>query len=342
MDGFELKCRVISAFASTIPLSLWARLTMANPVIFYYHLVSDADVAHVKHLYRHKGVKTFRAELDLILGHYSPVSLNDLMAHVKRGTKLPGRAFLLSFDDGFREMHDIVAPILREKGVPAVFFLNSGFIDNRQLCYLHKASLLAERLRTPGTAPSLGWVPECTGRKFGGAGELAAWLPAVPYGERMILDRVAERLEVDFDAYLRGHEPYLTAAQIRGLLRDGFAIGAHSIDHPPYASVDIEEQLRQTVESVRFVRELFELSYGAFAFPHNDFGVPEEFFRRLRESDTVDISFGTGGMISEGVPRHLQRCSLENPPLPAGRIIALEYARKMLRIVKGSDRVARD
>ncbi|HQG28639.1 MAG TPA: hypothetical protein PLY73_08770, partial [Candidatus Ozemobacteraceae bacterium] len=57
---------------------------------------------------------------------------------------------------------------------------------------------------------------------------------------------------------------------------------------------------------------------------------------------TVDISFGTGGMITDGISGHLQRCSLENPPLPAERIIALEYARKMLGIMTGNDRVMRD
>lgn len=342
MDGFVLKCRVISAFASMVPIAHWARMTGTNPVIFYYHMVSDADVAHVKHLYQYKSVKIFRTELDFILRHYSPIALSDLLDHLRRGVTLPERAFMLSFDDGFREMHDIVAPILLEKGVPAVFFLNSGFIDNRQLCYLHKASLLAERLRTRGQGAFLEGVSECAGRKFREAAEFAAWLKSVPYGERSVLDRVAGRLDVDFEAYLRDHEPYLTSAQTRSLIRDGFAVGAHSIDHPPYADIAIGEQFRQTVESVRFVRELFGLSYGAFAFPHNDFGVREEFFRRLGESGTVDISFGTGGMIAEQTPRHLQRCSLENPPLPAGRIIALEYARKMFRIARGSDRVGRN
>lgn len=317
-------------------------MTGANPVIFYYHMVSDDDVAHVKHLYRYKNVKTFRAELDFILRHYSPISLRDLLDHLGGRAALPARAFMLSFDDGFREMYDIAAPILRQKGIPAVFFLNSGFIDNRQLCHLHKASLLAERVRDPGRVRSFEWAPACMGRACAGTGDLASWLLSVPYEQRAVLDRVAQHLGVDFEAYLRESEPYLTATQTRGLLRDGFAIGAHSIDHPFYAFLDMQEQLRQTVESVRAVRELFQLPYGAFAFPHNDFGVSREFFRRLRESGSVDISFGTGGMIAESVPRHLQRCSLENPPFPASRIIALEYARRMFKTLKGSNRDARE
>jgi hypothetical protein len=123
------------------------------------------------------------------------------------GATLPDGAFMLSFDDGFREMHDIVAPILREKGVPAVFFLNSGFIDNRRLCYLQKASVLADRLRAPGKAPSLDWALECTGRNFRDAADLASWLLSVTYENRAVIDRVAQRLDVDFDSYLRECQP---------------------------------------------------------------------------------------------------------------------------------------
>ncbi|MGB4547783.1 MAG: polysaccharide deacetylase family protein [Syntrophales bacterium] len=342
MNKNALKYRVISMLASTISPPLWARMTRVNPVIFYYHMVSDDDVAHVKHLYRYKSVRTFRAELDFILRHYSPIALDDLLDHVRRGIILPDRVFLLTFDDGFREMRDIVAPILREKGIPAVFFLNSGFIDNRQLCYLHKASLLAERLQAPVSVSSLARVLDITGHNFRDSGELAAWILSIPYGKRSILDRIAEKVDLDFNAFLRDRKPYLTAVQLRALIREGFAIGAHSVDHPPYGAIDIKEQLRQTVESVRSIRKLFDLPYGAFAFPHNDAAVSREFFRKLREGSTVDISFGTGGMITDGISGHLQRCSLENPPLPAERIIALEYARKMLGIMTGNDRVMRD
>src|SRR4051794_17646093 len=40
-----------------------------------------------------------------------------------------GRRVAVTFDDGYRECHDIALPILRSYGVPAVFFLTTGFLD---------------------------------------------------------------------------------------------------------------------------------------------------------------------------------------------------------------------
>ena len=43
-----------------------------------------------------------------------------------------------------REATSVIAPICREKGVPATFFLTTGFLDNRALGDRHLASLLLQ------------------------------------------------------------------------------------------------------------------------------------------------------------------------------------------------------
>ena len=95
--------------------------------------------------------------------------------------------------------------------------------------------------------------------------------------------------------------------QIKGLIKEGFNIGDHSIDHPLYSLLSLRDQLYQTIESVKLIRERFSLYYGAFAFPHSDNNVSKKFFVELYNSGLVDISFGTGGMIKDCVPNNLQR-----------------------------------
>ena len=131
---------------------------------------------------------------------------------------------------------------------------------------------------------------------------------------------------VEFDGYLVKCKPYLDSSQILNLIEKGFTLGSHSIDHPLYANIGFDEQVRQTVESTRWVREKYGLTYGVFAFPHNDSHVEERFFLEIHTSGLVDISFGTDRMINGKLSRHLQRFSLEYPVLPAERIIAMEIA----------------
>jgi peptidoglycan/xylan/chitin deacetylase (PgdA/CDA1 family) len=140
-------------------------------------------------------------------------------------------------------------------------------------------------------------------------------------------------MNLDFGDYLLANRPYLASEQINRLIDKGFAIGAHSIDHPVYSSLSLEDQLHQTIESVRRVREIFHLRYGAFAFPFSDHNISKAFFAKLSNSGFVDLSFGTAGLVDDDVPNHLQRFSLEKPAVSASRILRFQHVRKLEKIL---------
>jgi hypothetical protein len=127
----------------------------------------------------------------------------------------------------------------------------------------------------------------------------------------------------------------MTSEQIRWLLKQGFTIGSHSIDHPLYATLSLEDQLYQTRVSLRFLEERFQLSYRAFAFPHSDAGVKMDFFHELFEQENLDVSFGTGGMLPHFFSYNFQRFSMEKTVLPIERILAKQYARVLYRRAMG-------
>ena len=66
---------------------------------------------------------------------------------VKNNTILPKNSFMITFDDGFRELYDIVAPILQEKKLTATIFLTRNYLDNAELGYDNKKSLILEQLK---------------------------------------------------------------------------------------------------------------------------------------------------------------------------------------------------
>ena len=73
---------------------------------------------------------------------YKPITTFELKKFITENSALPKNAFLLSFDDGLKEVFTTIAPILLKKGVPASFFINPCFIDNNELFYRYKISLL--------------------------------------------------------------------------------------------------------------------------------------------------------------------------------------------------------
>jgi len=280
--------------------------------------------------------------MEHLLRRYRPIDAKEVVEKVRHGEPLPSNGFVLTFDDGYREMVDVVAPRLLHHGVPATFFVNTAFIDNHAMCYLNKASVLVERVRDTGwsTTLALGFR-KVFGQRVDGATDACSQILSVCYADRCRLDEIAAILGVDCEAYLKSEKPYVSSVGIRRLIGHGFSVGAHSIDHPLYAQLPIGEQLRQTIESVRAVRTAFRLDYGLFAFPHSDMNVGLEFFAKLGDTRLVDVSFGTAGLLDDPAPRNLQRISLEQPLASAERIIRFHYARRLARVATGRGRIAR-
>lgn len=276
---------------SSIILKFFARRVIVLP---FYHVVSDVEVPHVKYLYRVKNIKEFKNDLEFLLNFFKPISFEDLYNFLYIEKKIPSNSFVLSFDDGYKECYEVIAPILREKGIPACFFINANFIDNKELFYRCKLSLILQRLESIRdlTSKAIKNIKEILCVK--NSSELKKELYKIDYRKKHLLDSIAEEIDLDFLEYLNKIKPYLTTDRIRELINDGFYLGAHSLDHPSFELLKLDEQIRQTKESIKYLKNNFNIRYSFFSFPFNSKGITKEYL--LIAKDFVDIFFGTGGI----------------------------------------------
>lgn len=314
--------------AARVPRPAWRTLVGEPCLLPYYHLVADGPVAHVSPLYRYRSVAEFQADLETLLRGRRALSLAEFLVGVARDGEPPRRSFLLTFDDGFREMHDVVLPILRRQGVPAVFFLNSASFGNAALCHHQKIALLLDhRQRHPARFPEAA-ARALLGGAAGPVPDVGAALRALPWREQNRVDALATLCGLDFNTYLRTQRPYLGEDEARALLAAGMDLGAHSVDHPLYADLSLEEQLRQTRASLAFVAARFAPRHLTFAFPHTDRGVSRQFFTALA-ADGLAATFGTSAPHREALPRHHQRFTMEKTDLPAAALLARHHLRSL-------------
>ena len=333
-------------YIKSIPLPLLKIISLIagkRLLIPYYHVISDTFLPHVSHLFEYKNSAEFEEDLGWLATHYRPVSLDDILSVIQSGLSLPQNAFLLTFDDGFSEMESVVQPILERMGIPAVFFIPSAFLDNSEMGFLQKVSLILEKISQDiSQATEIKLVSLFHMYNMGRVRtNIVKSILAVDYNSKMILDEMAVILELDFEEYVTKKQPYLSTGQVNNLIKAGFSIGAHSIDHPLYINLPIEEQIRQTVESVRELEGRFSLPYRVFAFPHSDLGISSTFFERISTEEGIQLTFGTAGMVQDSISNNLQRFSLEKPKMPANEIIALHWARYCKRKIKGLGRINR-
>ena len=289
----------------------WARALCSLKLLLpFYHLASDEAPPHVRHLYPVRSTSDFRADLDFLGRYFRPVSLGEVVRHVREGRPFRHWSVHLTVDDGLRECHDPMAPILLEKGFPATFFLNSAFLDNRALMFRYEASLLADALLQKGKA----WQ------------EILPFDPLqIGYDHRDILGTTLADWGVDVGEFLQKEKPYLSSAQVANLLEKGFSIGGHSVDHPLYRALTEEEQLSQTLESQFFLEKKFRVKHRVFSFPFTDDGVRKSFLEKLHHKHGFQLTFGSAGLKHDAVPFHLQRLPMEKTAQTAKAIVGGAY-----------------
>jgi len=278
----------------------------SHKIIFpFYHTVSNEPLPHIKHLYRHNTVSEFIRDMDFLLRNFTPLHYDDLISE-RYLENTP--YFHLSFDDGLAEIFPVIRPILMEKGIPATFFINSAFVDNKGLMYRYKVSMLIERVPKDKLAKCIFEGEEKTSVQVK---DPARFLLQFDSRQEPWIDRIAQRAGVDFEDYLQTQKPYLSHAELHTLQDEGFTIGAHSVDHPNFPTIAASAQREQVGQSVEFVRTHFSVPNPAFAFPFTADGADAELLRIMHADFGISRSFGTAGMQTRKNALHIER-------IPAG------------------------
>ncbi len=314
----DRRLRTIVPFARFLNTGWLANLTRQKTIFPFYHVVSNQDLPHLKHLYSYRSEAQFEEDLEALLRHFEPISIEDyLKGESNLGKK---RRMVLSFDDGLAECHHYIAPLLKSKGIPAIFFLNNDFIDNRGLFFRYKASILVDYLsRDPvaliGAAEFLA-IPE---------EQVKNAILMINYRQVPLLDAISLHVGLDYAVYLRDQPVYMSTEHVNHLVKLGFHLGAHSMDHPEFFNMEEKKMVAQVSRSMTDLKERFKVDPACFAFPFTSDGVPERVIREILEDDIARVIFGTAGLKQTGSSDFIQRIPMEAGAFRARDLIRAEY-----------------
>ena len=176
--------------------------------------------------------RSFEDALKFLTAHYVPVSLEEVLTDCG-GRGLPDRAVLVTFDDAYASVAEIAGPLCRQYRVPAVFFVNAAFVDNRRLapdnliCYVAKTSGMA----AINAAAQV--LDGQAGRRFENLAEVFGdFLPSITIPEREVfLDAMRRKSGVDERSLAQRANLYISTDQLRDLAGLNFEIGNHTYTH---------------------------------------------------------------------------------------------------------------
>lgn len=202
---------------------------------------------------------------------FNVLPLDAAVRRLADGT-LPPRAAAITFDDGYADNHALALPILQRHGLPATFFIATGFLDGGRMWN----DTLIEALRRTAE-PSLDFDD------LGLPGEPIGRLPTASVDERRrailaVIDR-AKYLPLDdrlalvarIAARAKARLPddlMMSSDQVVALHRAGMQIGAHTVSHPILARLDEAEARAQIVASRTSLEHLLQAPVTLFAYPN--------------------------------------------------------------------------
>jgi peptidoglycan/xylan/chitin deacetylase (PgdA/CDA1 family) len=74
--------------------------------------------------------KTFEECIKYITQSYHVISMDFLIQNFDKWKNIPDDSFVITFDDGWIDFHDVAYPILRKSKIPATIYLTTGFVSS--------------------------------------------------------------------------------------------------------------------------------------------------------------------------------------------------------------------
>jgi peptidoglycan/xylan/chitin deacetylase (PgdA/CDA1 family) len=209
----------------------------------------------------------FAAQMAMVSREFDPVALPDVLDALDDPRRLPGRAVLVTFDDGYRDFATNAWPTLRAASVPATLFVATAFTGDRTARFWWDRLWAAVHRAAPSTlATPIGAVPVGPGDARATVGRLRDWLKGLDHGAVLHeVDRIVEALAPPVGEPAGDPPPasVLDWDELRQLAAEGVTLAPHTRDHPLLDRVDLERAEAEITGSL----EDLERETGSVASP---------------------------------------------------------------------------
>lgn len=114
-------------------------------VLTYHHLAGADDALSLDEGAKDVDAQTLTRQLAFVRRWFEPIGIDDLLRFAAGKGSLPPNAVLVTFDDGYRDDHDVVLPLLVRSGVRATFFIATDYVERRRLYWWDRISIVIQR-----------------------------------------------------------------------------------------------------------------------------------------------------------------------------------------------------
>ena len=232
------------------------------PILMYHRVLAEPDPLQPDVPHQALLAEQFRT----LAGAFNVLPLHEAASLLQQG-RLPPGAACITFDDGYRDNHDLALPLLREFKLPATVFVATGYLNGGRMFN----DSVVETVRRLGTGEiDLGRVG--LGRRL--VSDVASrralitdLTKAVKYLDPDERDEFCESLCARADTHLPTNL-MMDDAQVKAMSDAGVDIGGHTVNHPILARIEADVAEQEIVTNRDEITALTGRPPLCFAYPN--------------------------------------------------------------------------
>jgi peptidoglycan/xylan/chitin deacetylase (PgdA/CDA1 family) len=247
---------------------LRAASTWDGVLILNYHRIGDRQHSLLDRNLWSATDEDFDLQIATITKNFQVVGLNDLESVLQHRR---GRFVMVTFDDGYRDNYTNAFPILQRHGVPATFFITTGFLDVPKVPWWDEIAWIVRSSSMSALAANWWTTTAVTfdepDREVAINRLLSVYKGLSGSLTEDYLEFLADELGTGRCPAQVARELWMTWDMIREMKQNGMTFGGHTVTHPILANLTAEQQDQEVgMCRQRLVEELGE-PIAAFSYP---------------------------------------------------------------------------
>lgn len=265
---------------------------MSELYISMYHYTRDLKHSRYPEI---KGldVNLFREQIAFMKSNFNIVTMEQVLEAISAKEKLPEKALLLTFDDGYADNYNVAMPILEEYGVQGSFFIPGKTFTTHQLLDVNKIHYVLASANIYNLVEDLKKEMDYyRGQEFQYAPteELFAKyavasrfdIKETVFVKQMLQTVLPERLRNIISSKLfakyvgvteeqLAYELYMSEEQIRTMKRHGMFIGIHGYDHYWLGNLPVEQMENDISLALDALDEFVDRKQWVMNYPYGNY-----------------------------------------------------------------------
>jgi peptidoglycan/xylan/chitin deacetylase (PgdA/CDA1 family) len=277
----------------------------------------------------------FQNQLDHIQQNGQFTTIEQINDCIYGNKELPANSFLLTFDDGIKDIYQYVFPILKKRNIQGVFFTIAGPIKEFFVADVHKihvilasekdkqkiveqihAYIIANKdhfnLKTPQE-----YYSELRPHRYDSV--------EVNFIKQMLQNKLPSKLRKDlikelFNKFVDQKESdfsknlYISIEEIKEMVENGMVFGNHSYSHPWLTKLSLDEIKLEIQQSNNLLRKFQPNGIKTICYPYGDVN---ENVIQIAKNEGITIGFGGNvgdtNLVTQN-PLHLSRFDTNDFP----------------------------